>query len=324
MREQLARLARFGMRVVRHFLDNRGLLLAGGVAYNALLSLVPLAAVLLIGLSHFFDADRLLLTIQAELHLIVPAQAGSISDALKALLAERSVIGGIGIVVLLFFSSIAFRMLEEAIASIFHTPDHVEGRSFWVSAIIPYVYIVLLGVGLVLITALTSGLEAISGRTLSAFGYELSLSEAPAAGLYFFGFIGLVLLLASIYKVLPIIKIRFRRAIIGGLTAALLWEAVRHFLVWYFGSISLVNVIYGSLATVIIVLLSMEVAAVIILIGAQVIAELERSAAAGLPWWQDARDVDAPVAQPDLPEPALADEPSDADDAPDDALPRHA
>ena len=63
----------------------------------------------------------------------------------------------------------------------------------------------------------------------------------------------------------------------GGLTAAVLWEIVRHVLVWYFTSLSLVNLVYGSLATAIVVLLSFEFAALILLFGAQVIAEFERS-----------------------------------------------
>ena len=87
---------------------------------------------------------------------------------------------------------------------------------------------------------------------------------------------------------MPPIKVNFRRALAGGSIAAILWEIVRNIMVWYFDNLSLVNVVYGSLGTVIIVLLSMEVAAVIILLGAQVIAELERSAQLDLPWYMDA------------------------------------
>jgi membrane protein len=47
-------------------------------------------------------------------------------------------------------------------------------------------------------------------------------------------------------------------------------------LVWYFGTLSLVKVVYGSLATAIVALLTIEVAAMILLLGAQVIAEYER------------------------------------------------
>jgi membrane protein len=51
----------------------------------------------------------------------------------------------------------------------------------------------------------------------------------------------------------------------------------RRVLVWYFARLSMVNVIYGSLATVVIVLLTLESAAVILLLGAQLVAQVERT-----------------------------------------------
>jgi len=64
--------------------------------------------------------------------------------------------------------------------------------------------------------------------------------------------------------------------LLAGATAAVLWEIIRHALAWYFGTLSQVSVVYGSIATAIIVLLSLEVAATLLLLGAQVIAEYER------------------------------------------------
>jgi uncharacterized BrkB/YihY/UPF0761 family membrane protein len=55
-----------------------------------------------------------------------------------------------------------------------------------------------------------------------------------------------------------------------------LWEISRHVLVWYFGTLSQVSVVYGSLTTAIAVLLSLDIAATLLLLGAQVISEYER------------------------------------------------
>ena len=86
---------------------------------------------------------------------------------------------------------------------------------------------------------------------------------------------------------MPVAKIPFRRALAGGLTATLLWELVRHLLVSYYTQISIVNVLYGSMATIVVVLLIMESIALILLLGAQVIADLQRSDDAGLAWHED-------------------------------------
>jgi membrane protein len=76
--------------------------------------------------------------------------------------------------------------------------------------------------------------------------------------------------------VMPVGRLSFQHALIGGVTAAILWEITRHILVWYFSTLSLVNLIYGAFATAIIILLSLEAGAIILLFGAQVIAEYER------------------------------------------------
>jgi len=47
-------------------------------------------------------------------------------------------------------------------------------------------------------------------------------------------------------------------------------------LLWYFNTLSRVSEVYCSLTTAIVVLLSLELAATLLLLGAQVIAEYER------------------------------------------------
>ncbi|MFU8806544.1 MAG: YihY/virulence factor BrkB family protein [Bradymonadaceae bacterium] len=284
---------RFGLHVVsRFFGPSNGLLLSGAVAYNTLLSVVPLLALILVFASHFIDEYHLLATISVELHHIVPGQAEAMTEALTAFMEARELIGFVGFLVLLFFSSIAFRVLENAMGVIFGPHPEEKKRSFWMSALMPYLFITVLGLGVMVLTAGAAAIDAIGGDTarIPFVNIAVSLDRATSILLYGAGVIGLTLLFTSIYKVLPVTKIQFRRALIGGLTAAVLWEVVRHVLVWYFSNISLVNIVYGSLATVIIVLLTMEVAAIILLLGAQVIAQLERNAHAGVPWYENTEE----------------------------------
>jgi len=286
----IPRLWGFTARVILHFLENRGILMAGGVAYNTLLSIVPFFVVILIGLSHFYDPEQLFAIISAQLNFILPDQSGELAETVHMALEARSVLGGVGIVMLLFFSSLAFRMLEEAIAAIFKVPGKkAEIRRVWVSALIPFAYILVFALGIILLTIVNSILESLSGNCIAIGEWRCGLTEAPRIGLYVLGMIGLILLFTSIYKMMPVVQIRFKRALAGGITAAILWDVVRRIMVWYFSNISLINVIYGSLATVVIVLLAMEVAAIIILLGAQVIADLEAAAEAGVPWYEDLR-----------------------------------
>lgn len=286
----LPRILHFLWRVLCAFLRNRGILLAGGVGYNILLSIVPLFALMVVLLAGVVDQQHLLevLTIQAR-HL-APAHAEVLLDAVRTLLDSRDVIGILGFPVLLLFSSFAFRMLEDALAIIFHAPDtHLPRRSVWVSVLLPYAFMLVLGAGLLALTLLVSLVSAMNALWMALFEHELPLAGLSEPMLNLTSFLGVFLLFSAIYKVLPVVTIALRRAVVGGFVAALLWEGVRLLLVFYFANISLVNAVYGSLATLVVVLLSLEVGAIILLLGAQVIAELERNARLGLPWHVDPR-----------------------------------
>lgn len=264
-------------RVLRDFRRNQGLLLAGAVAYNTLLSIVPLFAVLLVALSQVFEERALVATVREHLELILPRDSASaIVDQVVAFLAHRRVVGGVSIAALLFFSSIAFTVLENAMSVIFYHRVATRRRRLVVSALIPYAFIMALGAGLLLTTLISGALEVAGRGAVRLFGHTFALAGVAAAMVYALGVVGLALLLTALYMVMPVGRIAFRHALVGGITATALWELVRHVLVWYFSTLSSVNVIYGSLATSVVVLVTLEIAAVIVLLGAQVIADIDR------------------------------------------------
>jgi len=152
----------------------------------------------------------------------------------------------------------------------------IRRRHFLISAIIPYCYILCLALGLFLVSTVSGVLATLDERTFSVMGYAVSLGGYNKAIVYGLGVTGEVLLLSSLYLVMPFGRLPVHIALIGGFTATLLWEITRHFLVWYFSTLSIVNIVYGTFATAVIVLLSLEAAAFILLFGAQVISEYER------------------------------------------------
>ncbi|MCK9460100.1 MAG: YihY/virulence factor BrkB family protein [Proteobacteria bacterium] len=282
----LKHLLRFVGRVIAAFLRNRGILLAGGVGYNALLSLVPFLTLSLATLSLFFEEARILGILRGELRSLVPQYTDTLVQTAATFLQNKVATSAVSIIVLLFFSSIAFRMLEEAVAAIFLTTHKGPHRRFWISALLPYLFMLMLMIALFFMTLLTSGLDALGDHSLLVFGAVIAPADGVKLVLHVGGFLGLVLAFAGIYRVLPVRRISMRRALVGGLCAAILWRLVGVLLVYYFTNISMVNLIYGSLATVVVMLLFLEITFIILLLGAQVIAELEASAAAGVPWHQ--------------------------------------
>ena len=265
----------FAVRVVSGFNRSQGLLLSGAVAYYTLLSIVPLFMVLLVGLSHVVDEGRLPDTVASNLQLVIPSQAAVVTQQVESLLAHGGAVGIVGLLALLFFSSAAFAVVESAMAVIFRHRAVTQHRPPLVSVLLPYVFMMLIGVGVLLITVISGALHAV--QAVHVFGYTWAAAGLSGAGLYLLGMVGHVLLLTALYMVLPVGQVRFGHALIGGVTATVLWELTRRVLVWYFARLSMANLIYGSMAAVIVVLLTLEVAAVILLLGAEVIAEIDRA-----------------------------------------------
>jgi len=133
-----------------------------------------------------------------------------------------------------------------------------------------------LGLGVLLVTLVSGSLQAMGQESVDFLGRNWSLGGVSGVLLYFLGFGGEIFVLTSVYLVMPVGRLSLRHALIGGVTAALLWELTRHVLVWYFATLSQVGLVYGSLTTAIAVLLSLDVAATLLLLGAQVISEYER------------------------------------------------
>lgn len=267
----------FALRVLKAFQANQGLLLAGAVAYYALLSIVPLLILIVIALSQVIEQDMLLSTLNTALAYVVPGEGRAVVLELKAFLDHREVIGWVLFVTMLFFSSLGFRVLENAISVIFLHRIQKRKRHILVSLLLlPFGYIFFIGAVLFLGTFLIVDLMAIGGEHIVILGHSWSLGGFSRWLIYVAGVFGEILLLSSIYYFMPVGRLTVHHALIGGATAALLWELIRHALSWYLGTLSQVSVVYGSLTTAIIVLLSMEVVATLLLLGAQVIAEYER------------------------------------------------
>jgi len=266
----------FALQTFKAFRANQGLLLAGAIAYYALLSIVPLLILTVIALSHFVDQVGLLSTLGRYLEWLIPGQSRAVVAELATFLEHREVAGWVLLASMLFFSSLAFTVLENAMSVIFHHRVIVRRRRFLVSAIIPYIYILCLGVGLLAVTLVAGSLQVMGTQSIEFLGRTWSLMGLSGTLLYLLGLGGEIFVLTSIYMVMPVGRLSLRHALVGAVVAAVLWEISRHLLVWYFATLSQIGTVYGSLTTAIAVLLSLELAATLLLLGAQVISEYER------------------------------------------------
>ena len=174
----------FAAQTWKAFRANQGLLLAGGVAYYTLLSIVPLMILLVIILSHVIEADRLMATLAHYLEIVVPGQSAPLIEELRGFIAHREVIGWTLAVTLIFFSSLAFSVLENAMSVIFYHRVLDKRRPMMVSLLIPYLYILILGIGLLVVTLVAGALQSFAMTTLDFFGHDWSMSTPSRVLLY--------------------------------------------------------------------------------------------------------------------------------------------
>src|SRR3954453_4873405 len=160
----------FALAVIKSFRANQGVLLAGAVAYYTLLSLVPVLIIVLIALSHIFAEERLLITLQEYLGFVVPGQSDALVEELRTFLTHREVVGGVLLVTMLFFSALAFTVLENAMSVIFFHRVAIRRRHFLVSAVMPYIFILFLGLGLLVTTIVSSVLQFVGTRNITVWG----------------------------------------------------------------------------------------------------------------------------------------------------------
>lgn len=273
----------FALQTLRGFHRNQGLLLAGAIAYYALLSVLPLLILSVVGLSHLVDRTLLIETIGLYLDWLLPSMTNVLISDISTFLDKRATISLLMLGTLLFFSSLAFAVLEKSMAIIFAHRGSGKKRHFLVSAILPYCLVFVLAIALLLLTLAALALQALAGENLVLFGQVWSLSGVAG---FLFPLLGVALVtfvLSALYLIVPVGRTRLSHALIGGLAGALLWEVLRHVLVWYFSTISKIGVVYGSMATAVVLLFCMELAAGLLLFGAQVIAEFEQRPKPGGP-----------------------------------------
>ena len=268
--------AGFARKTLKDFNSNQGLLLAGAIAYYALLSMVPLLILSAIVLSHWVDRTELLASLGHSLAWLVPSQSKAVLSDISEFLDNRTAIGVVLAITLVFFSSLAFSVLERAMAVIFAHRKIVKKRHFLVSAILPYFFVLLLGLCMLGVTVISVALQSVAQENMHFLGYYWPLKGLSGALLYVLGLLVETFILAMLYLVLPVGRTRTSHALIGGFVAMSLWEIIRHVLTWYFATLSKASIVYGSLTTPVVALFSMEIAATLFLLGAQIISEYER------------------------------------------------
>ncbi len=252
------------------------LFLAGGLAFNVLLALVPFVLLLVAGLSTLLgnEPERAATTVTNLVQGFLPIDDPSAAELLRRvvhdILSTRGSVGIYSAIGFAWFSTRLFGSLRSCLSLVFDKDDHgiVTGKLFdflatFVSAVVVVVYVVFSAyLGL----ATTRGVAILVSMGLRA--------SAMSSAMYVFGRLlavaVLFLLFYALYRLLPRHRPPVRIAVIAAASAALLFEIARNVftaLVTRFDPSSLYS---GTIAAVVAVVFWTYYGSLLFLIGGEV------------------------------------------------------
>ncbi len=239
---------------------------AASIAYYTFFSIFPLL-ILLVALGSFFlEGDQIQNQIAFWVNTVFPPAADLVEQTLSFVINQRRSAGITGIIGLLWAGSGAFNALGRNITMAWpkaRQRDFLRGR---LMAFAMIASIIALLIGSVIVTTVV--------RVSSAF--DLSLLGGNFTG-NLLSWLMTFITMTSLYRWLPTEPVRWRHAAWGALLATIGWQTAVIGFSWYLSSgLAHYDLVYGTLSTVIVLLLWIYISTLIILFGAHVTAALCR------------------------------------------------
>ena len=235
--------------------SDRGLDLAGSLAFTTLLLAIPLLATFALLLAAFFQDN--VGQIVDLVNRILPFQAAQVSQSLREFIRESIAISGIGLAVLIGSSVRLIFVVEGTFNDVWGAPR----RRDWMPRIAIYSLMILA-------LALLVGSIGIGLRHLEHSSVGAVLLGSPAAE-NAFRFAVEWLSLALLYRFLPNAYVRWRAAAVAGGVIAIGFELMRALFGLYVQALSSMNLITGYLALILLFLLSVFLVWLLILLGVE-------------------------------------------------------
>jgi membrane protein len=251
---------RFGMALIRKIGDDDVSNLAAGIAYYAFLSLFPLLLSLLIFMSWILPSDAVIAQLETFFSQFIPGSPDLVKNSLQEFTGFRTALGVVSIVGLVWSATGVFSATSNAINRAWEIsykhPLYIKK---------PKEILLVLGTGLLFLSSLAAStiLSLLDRWQFPISDFLVHLGTLAVA----FVFSLLVFLLLN--KLLPALWIGWKHIWPGALISTALFEIAKTFFVIYVNTSHSYHEIYGSIASIIILLVWIYYSAFIILLGAE-------------------------------------------------------
>jgi membrane protein len=257
----------FGLlwQALKKFNKDNGFFLSAGIAFNLLINLIPFILLLLALVGTVLYNDQEVLNhIHAYLRDVAPALDPKITSNLMDVIQNRQIVGILGFVGLLWFSTWVFSSLRVALNIVFRTE---KSRRMLRGIAVDLLMILLVGILLLvsmILSSVVAFLPGYQGRIPVAIGPTIQWILK-----YLLPFFLTVCMFFLIYQIIPNKRVHFISALQAALFSGVLWELAKHLFTWYVVHLATYSFFYGSLSTLIILILWVYYSSTILIVGGE-------------------------------------------------------
>jgi membrane protein len=234
--------------------------MAASISYYAFLALFPLLLSLLSIFGLFFPSESILQQLINFVGSFLPGSKGILENNISEIVRLRGALGIVGIIGLLWSGSGVFTAINQAINRAW---DIKYEHPFYIRKPREFLMLFIAGTLIVLSIGATTLLSQIGRINLPVSGAIVNIGTAILA--LFFSLVVFTLT----HKFTPLNGISWRHVWPGAVLSTFLFEAAKTLFVFYLNNFNRYDVIYGSLASVIILLVWIYFSAFILLLGAE-------------------------------------------------------
>ena len=252
-------------RIFWNFYKKNVFTLAAAVSYYAFLAIFPFFILLIYVSTILFQESLSLQKLEQYMKLFPPTISHAVIGNIDSIISSGRVFSAISAIAVFYFAFRVFTVMEHALSIIFETR---EERSTWKATLKSFIFFLVTGFVLLLLFFSGSTFFVISKKLeVLPFvnGYAVILLSQIVLETIFF---------ALSYKYMSHTHLPFRKALAGGFVATMLWEILKHIFGLYIVSIKLYSLVYGSIGSLILLILWIYYSILIYLFGAEVAKDM--------------------------------------------------
>lgn len=238
--------------------------LAATIAFWTFFSIFPLLIGVISLAGYFLDSTQMQARIGEAIANMFPGSASLVHDNLEAVVRLRGTMSWVGVVALLWTAGKGFGAVTRAVnRAIGAKRTHL----FILSKLRYFLMAVVVSILVIASFGITAAVEIVlDPMLLSRFGIDAV--EVPRLKGWALSIVMVFLMFSLIYKITPYVKVEWRQVIPGSLLAALLFVLCKALFLFYLDQIADFEAVYGSLSSIIVLLLWLYVSSLILVLGA--------------------------------------------------------